>query len=400
MTTAHAMREAVPGFANDDCLRVLVAGITDYAIVMLDPNGRVASWNTGAQQLLGYHAREVIGAPFAKFYLPEDVMHGRPAEVLRLVTATGRHEEEGWQLRKDGSRFRNHSVVTTCEEPAGELLGFSVVSRDITARWESEESLRISEDRFRTLLTYIQQYALIMLDPLGRVSTWSAEAERVTGYASAEILGLPSSVFYTAQDLARNKPYQDLATARVHGRYEFEDWRIRKGGGRMWTHVMITALLDPFGTLLGFAEVTRDISARKRTMEALERRAEEYQQSNVELEQSICVAVHDLQEPLHLIARSTSLLAAQYAGRLTADADELIRCSVEETRRMQRVIHELFACTHVACREGGLPDHDIQQNGDSGSCANDGSDGRFFDGGELPTNGLPEDTMAEARERI
>lgn len=353
MITARAMREAAPQRGpSDDHLRALVAGITDYAIVMLDPNGCVASWNAGAQQVLGYHEEEVIGVPFAKFYLPEDVMHGRPAEVLRIVKATGRHEEEGWQLRKDGSRFRNHSILTTLEEPAGALLGFSMVSEDVTARWETNESLQISEGRFRALLTSVPHYAQVMLDDRGRVVSWSAEAERLSGYASAEILSLPSSVFYTAHDLGSNKPYQDLTLARVHGRYEFEDWRVRKGGARVWTHVIITALLDPSGTLLGFSEVTRDISARKQTMDALERRAEEFQQANTALEQSIWVAVHDLQAPLHLIASSTALLAAQYGGRLNADADALIRCAVDEARQMQQVIHELLASTDVACRSG------------------------------------------------
>ena len=296
--------------------------------------------------------------------------------------------------------------MTTYEEPPGAVLGFSMVSHDVTARWKSEEHLRISEGRFRALLTYVQQYALIMLDPHGRVSTWSAEAERVSGYTDAEILGLPSAVFYTAQDLALNKPYQDLALARAQGRYEFEDWRIRKGGARVWTHVVITALLDPFGTLLGFSEVTRDISARKRTMDALERRAEEFRQSNTDLEQSIWAAVRDLQEPLHLIASSTALLATQYAGRLDADGAELIGRAVEETHRMQRVIHDLFACTHVAGREHGLPRHDLQQDGASGSGAND----RFLVGGPLPRHSfsgglspnaeVPPSGIAAAGERI
>lgn len=355
MITAHAMRESAGRLGtSNDCLRVLVAGITDYAIVMLDPNGYVVSWNAGAQYVSGYRADEVIGMPFAKFYSPEDVMHGRPAEVLRIVKATGRYEEEGWQLRKDGSRFRNHSIMTTLEEPAGVLLGFSMVSHDVTARWESDEGLRISEGRFRALLTYLPHYALIMLDPRGRVSTWTDEAERMSGYARQEVLGLPSSLFYTAQDLAVNKPYKDLALATTHGRYGFEGWRVRKGGGRFWTDVMITALLDASGTLLGFSEVSRDISARKRTMDALERRAEEFQRSNAELEQSVWLAANDLQGPLHLIASSTALLASRYAGRLNADADELIQCAVDETHRMQRLLRELFASTHVAPGEGGL----------------------------------------------
>lgn len=397
MITAHAMRATTPQRSSDDYLHVLVAGITDYAIVMLDPNGCVASWNAGAQQVFGYHEEEAIGVPFAKFYLPEDVMHGRPAEVLRIVKATGRHVEEEWQLRKDGSRFRNHSIMTTLEEPAGALLGFSMVSEDVTARWESHESLRLSEGRFRALLTYVPHYAQVMLDPLGRVATWSAEAERLSGYASAEILSLPSSVFYTAHDLGSNKPYQDLALARAHGNHEFEDWRVRKGGALVWTHVVISALLDPSGALLGFSEITRDVSARKRTMDALERRSEELQQANAVLEESIWVAVHDLQQPLHLIASSTALLAAQYGGRLDADADALVRCAVDEARRMQQVIHELLACADAACRERGLPRHDLRQKVDSGSRANDGLPRESFYGHatEMPPNGI-----AMARGRI
>jgi PAS domain S-box-containing protein len=230
----------------------------------------------------------------------------RAAEVSQIVKVTGRHE-------------------------------------GVNAQRESDEGLHIGEGRFRSLLPYLQRYALIMLDPRGRVSSWSAEAERVSGYASQEVLGLPSSLFYTAHDLALNKPYEDLVLATTHGRHEFEGWRVRKGGGRIWAHVVTTTLLDPYGALVGFSEVSRDISARKRTMDALEQRVEKFQRSSGERERSIWAVVHELQGPLRLIASSTSLLASRYAGRLNAEADELIRCAADETHRMQRLIRDLFA---------------------------------------------------------
>jgi PAS domain S-box-containing protein len=123
-------------------LRLLVQQTTDYAIFMLDPQGRVATWNAGAQRIKGYTAAEIIGQHFSRFYPQEAIDRGWPAEVLRRAEVAGRFEDEGWRLRKDGSRFWANVVVTALRDEASHLQGFSKVTRDLTERKRAEEALQ------------------------------------------------------------------------------------------------------------------------------------------------------------------------------------------------------------------------------------------------------------------
>jgi PAS domain S-box-containing protein len=130
-------------------LRLLVDGVRDYAISMLDPAGRVLSWNQGAERIRGYTAEEIIGQSFARFFLPEDVASGRPRALLAKAAAEGRCEDEGWRIRKDGSRFWANVVITALRDEQGNLRGFASVARDMTERRRAEEALRRSEEASR-----------------------------------------------------------------------------------------------------------------------------------------------------------------------------------------------------------------------------------------------------------
>jgi PAS domain S-box-containing protein len=128
--------------ATDEQFRLLVQGVKDYAIFLLDPAGRIASWNAGAENIKGYRAEEVIGSHFSRFYPPEDVAAGKPAAELRQAVADGRVEDEGWRVRKDGTRFWANAVVTALKDEGGNLRGFAKVTRDLTERRAAEEALR------------------------------------------------------------------------------------------------------------------------------------------------------------------------------------------------------------------------------------------------------------------
>ena len=117
--------------------RMLLDEVRDHAIIMMDPQGRIVTWNAGAEQIQGYSADEIIGQDFSCFYLPEDIARGRPQEILRLTAASGRLEEHGMRVRKDGSRFLASIVFTALHDPAGDLRGFSGICRDLS---ESKES--------------------------------------------------------------------------------------------------------------------------------------------------------------------------------------------------------------------------------------------------------------------
>ncbi|MBY0231964.1 MAG: PAS domain S-box protein, partial [Gemmataceae bacterium] len=263
------------GRRNEEQFAQLVAGVRDYAIFMLDSQGRVLTWNAGAERLKGWRREEIVGVHFSRFYPADSVSSGWPAHELEVATATGRFEDEGWRLRKDGSRFWANVVITALRDDAGTLRGFLKITRDLTDRKQAEEKLRLSEERFRLMVEGVRDYAIFMLDPRGHVATWNAGAERLKGYSPSEIIGRHFSAFYPQDAIARGWPEEELRRAVADGRVEDEGWRLRKDGSRFWASVVITALRDEAGTLRGFGKVTRDLTDRKRAEEHARRLAAE-----------------------------------------------------------------------------------------------------------------------------
>ncbi|MGN9780709.1 PAS domain-containing sensor histidine kinase [Nonomuraea sp. ZG12] len=263
----------MPEYEHVD-LDLLLQGVVDYAIFMLDPAGHVVSWNTGAQRIKGYDAEEIIGSHFSVFYPPREVAAGAPERDLATAVAEGRLEDEGWRVRKDGTRFWANVVITALHDAEGRLRGFGEVVRDMTERRVREWSIRDSEDRFRLLVQNVLDYAIFMLDPAGHVVSWNTGAQRIKGYDAEEIIGSHFSVFYPPREVAAGKPDRELATAVAEGRLEDEGWRVRKDGTRFWANVVITALHDAEGRLRGFGKVTRDMTERRTVERALDERGQ------------------------------------------------------------------------------------------------------------------------------
>jgi PAS domain S-box-containing protein len=245
----------------------LVDAITDYAVFMLDPSGNVATWNPGAAKAKGYRAEEILGKSFSVFYTAEDREAGKPDRVLQTVRQEGRFAEEGWRVRKDGTRFWAGVVVTALRDDQGKLIGFAKVTRDLTERRSALEQLRRSEERFRLLVENVADYAIYMLDEAGRVVTWNLGAERMKGYTASEVIGRNFECFFPESDVATGKPARELAGAKAEGRFEDEGWRVRKDGSRFWANALLTALHDAAGNLVGFAKITRDLTARRESEE-------------------------------------------------------------------------------------------------------------------------------------
>lgn len=263
----------------NDRFRLLVEGVSDYAIYMLDPNGVVTNWNRGAQQIKGFKAGEVVGRHFSLFYTPEDRQDGRPARALDEARTAGRFEAEGWRLRKDGSRFWASVVIDTIHDDSGRHIGFAKITRDITEKRAAQEALIQSERQFRLLVAGVVDYALYMLDLNGVVTNWNAGAEHIKGYRAEEIVGRHFSTFYTEADRANGAPMRALQTAMKEGRYEAEAWRVRKGGTLFWASVIIDAIRDERGELIGFAKITRDITERRNSQLELQKAQERLAQA-------------------------------------------------------------------------------------------------------------------------
>jgi PAS domain S-box-containing protein len=255
---------------DDGRYRLLIEAVTDYAIYMLDPTGIVSSWNPGAQRFKGYAPSEIIGHHFSRFYTEEDRKAGIPALALEIASREDRFVSEGWRVRKDGTRFWASVVIDPIRRPTGELVGFAKITRDLTERKFAEETLKQSQEQFRLLVQGVTDYAIYMLNPEGIVSNWNLGAQRIKGYLPDEIVGKHFSKFYTDEDREAGEPQRALGTAEQNGRSEKEGWRVRKDGTRFWAHVVIDAIRDDNGKLIGFAKITRDITERKRSQELLE----------------------------------------------------------------------------------------------------------------------------------
>src|ERR1700722_10373212 len=257
-------------FESERRFRLLVEGVIDYAIYMLDPDGIISNWNAGAKRIKGYDADEVVGRHFQMFYPEEDREAGLPARSLETARSCGKFEAEGWRVRKDGSKFLASVVIDALYE-GGEVVGFAKITRDITERNKAADALRESERHFRLLVNGVTDYALYMVDPTGLVTNWNAGGQRIKGYRPEEIIGKHFSRFYSSADQAAGRPARALRLARERGRYEEEGWRVRKDGTFFWASVVIDPIRDDENRLIGFAKITRDITERREAQQELEK---------------------------------------------------------------------------------------------------------------------------------
>ena len=329
------MHQAAP-FPEGEIYRILVEQTKDYAVFALDANGYVRTWNAGAERLKGYRDREIIGRHFSTFYADEDVARDWPARELQMASAEGRLEDEGWRVRKDGSRFWANVVITALRDEQGRLIGFSKITRDLTGRRMHEEALRQSEERFRLLVESVTDYAVCMLDLDGAVTSWNSGGQRITGYERDEVLGTHFSHFYSEEDRA-TRPWEELAAARRTGRVETEGWRVRKNGERFWARVVITPLFERDERLRGFAQITQDLTDR-RHIQSLEQAARN-------VGDFIAVLAHELRNPLAPIRN-----AAQLMARLPADHPS--QASMREmigrqTAQLTRIVDDILDMARI-----------------------------------------------------
>lgn len=334
---------------------MLVESVRDYAIFMIDPDGKVLTWNAGAERFKGYRASEIIGQHFSRFYPPEALARCLPQHELEVAGATGVFEDEGWRVRKDGSLFWANVVITAVRNAEGTLLGFAKVTRDLTDRRNQEEALRRSEERFRLLVEGVADYAIFMLDINGRVATWNSGAQRIKGYSAEEIIGRHFSDFYPADARSSGWPDHELREAAEKGSFVDNGWRVRKDGMTFWANVTITALRDDAGQLVGYAKLTRDLTESKR-VEAVEL-AGQQRNELLEAERSARMAAqratlikdeflatlsHELRTPLSAILGWTQLLLKEGAQGEPAKQQRAIEVIDRNARAQVQLIDDLL----------------------------------------------------------
>lgn len=322
----------------------LVHSIVDYAVFMLDRTGHVASWNPGAERIKGYSPDEIIGEHFSRFYTDEERVAGVPQHALEEAAEKDRFTTEGWRVRKDGSRFWAMVVIDPiCE--GNEIVGFAKITRDMTEQREAHLAALETERRFRLLVQGVTDYAIFMLDPEGHVANWNTGAQRIKGYTADEIIGRHFSIFYTPEELEQRVPWQALEVAKREGRFTAENWRMRKDGSRFWASVVMDAIRDEAGELLGFAKVTRDLTERREAQLELERA----QQALFQAQKMDAVGqltgglAHDFNNLLAGISGSLELMQARLAQGRIEDVERYINSAMGATSRAASLTHRLLA---------------------------------------------------------
>lgn len=341
---------------SEESFRLMVENVRDYAIFMLDETGHIMTWNEGAKRINGYSSTEIIGKHFSTFYTAEDLESKKPERELKIAIQTGKYEEEGWRVRKDGSMFWSSVVITALFNDQNKHIGFSKVTRDLTDRKKNEEALRQSEERYRALVEQVTDYEICMLDERGRIISWNEGARKIKGYTTEEIIGKYFTIFYPQEDILNGKPSYELGVARKEGKYEEEGWRLRKDGSRFWASVVITAVYNSEGFLLGYSKVTRDLTEKKEAEKALRDSYERYRRiadelkitndelsaANQELEQFTSIVSHDLQEPVRTIKSFLQLIEMKLNDGQINDLKTYIGKSITAANRMRELIQNLL----------------------------------------------------------
>jgi len=336
--------------------QLLVDAVTDYAIYMLDPQGRVLTWNAGAERSKGYQADEVLGQNFSIFFLPEDAAAGLPQQELATAASLGRYAADGWRRRKDGSRFWAQVTLTAIRSSQGKLRGFAKVTRDLTAQKAAEEAVQSRNaqlEQNRIILENVSEYAIFSMDPQGRITSWTGGAERISGTPAAEIMGRPYSIFFSPEDVAAGVPETELSDAARLGQVEVDGWRYTPRGKRIWSSCVLSSVRDSEGILTGFVRVARVMTKQKEAEDSL-------RTMNRELER-YRIIVDNVDE--------YSIYMLDPEGRITSwEAGAQKHSGVPAEVMLGRPYSSFFSAEEV--REG-MPEHDLAEGARMGRYLSD-----------------------------
>jgi len=255
-----ATHSAAPARITDGRLRLLLDGVKDLAVFMLDPDGRVSTWNAGAQRLKGYSAQEIVGKHFSCFYPRDDLAAGMDRHELEIAQRDGRYEEDTWRLRKDGSQFLAHVVITALRDSSGCLVGFANVTRDMTEQHRAREQFRVAIAAAPT--------GMLMMDSTGTIVLVNAQIEKLFGYPRNELLGKSIEVLVPERFRGRHPSFRKAffgdpkARAMGAGR---ELYGLRRDGTEVPIEIGLNPIQTPEGAFVLSSVV--DITERKRSVE-------------------------------------------------------------------------------------------------------------------------------------
>ena len=269
--------------ASEEAFRLFAEGVREYAIISLDREGGVMNWNAGAERVQGFKAEEIIGRSFAVFYTPEDAAAGKPALELKTAAELGRWEGDGWRMRGKGVPFWANVLITALRDDAGNLRGFSKLTRDITERKQGEEAL-LKAGALQRAIFDSANFSSIATDAKGIIQIFNVGAERMLGYTAAEVMNqiTPADISDPQEIIARaaalsvelgtpiNPGFEALVFKASRGIEDiYELTYVRKDGSRFPAVVSVTALRDAQEAIIGYLLIGTDNTARKQAEEAL-----------------------------------------------------------------------------------------------------------------------------------
>jgi PAS domain S-box-containing protein len=321
-------------------LQNAILNSANFSSIATDEKGVIQLFNVGAERMLGYSAVEVVDqiTP-AAISDPEEVIV-RAAALSRELGTTispgfealafkaSRGIEDIYELtyiRKDGTRFPAIVSVTALRNDAAGIIGYLLIGTDNSARKHVEEKLRWTEESFRLMVESVSDYAIVMLDPEGRIVSWNTGAQRIKGFQAEEIVGRHFSIFYPTEEVTAGKPQADLDRAAASGRYEDEGWRIRKDGTLFWANIVFTAIRDQDGNLRGFAKLTRDLTERNKVETILMDAKAAAEKANQAKSDFLSSMSHELRSPLNAILGFAQLMESDSPPPTLAQGESIIQ---------------------------------------------------------------------------